>query len=66
MYSFPVADLISNGSDLNNSVDKKDPVVIALKEWIDKEYEGGRQTSLSNHEIEEKIEEFSNGRFCRL
>lgn len=49
-----------------NSVDKKDPVVIALKEWIDKEYEGGRQTSLSNHEIEEKIEELSNGRFCRL
>ena len=50
----------------NESVDKKDPLVIKLKEWIDQEYEGGRQTSLSTHEIEEKIEKFSNGRLCRL
>ena len=44
-------------------VDKKDPIVIALKEWIDAEYENGRQTSLSNHEIESKLEEISNGKF---
>ncbi len=50
----------------NESVDKKDPLVIKIKEWIDEEYEGGRQTSLSTHEIEEKIEKFSNGRLCRL
>ena len=35
----------------------------AMKEWIDKEYEDGRQTTLSTEEIEQKIEEFSNGEF---
>ncbi len=44
-------------------VDKKDPLVLALKEWIDAEYGNGRQTSLSNHEIESKIEELSNGKY---
>ena len=48
------------------AVDKRDPVVIALKAWIDKEYEDGRQTSLSVGELEEKIEELSAGRFVRL
>ncbi|MBR4123869.1 MAG: 2-isopropylmalate synthase [Clostridia bacterium] len=42
-------------------VDKKDPLVIALKEWVDKEYEDGRQTALSNGELEAKIAEFSKG-----
>ena len=48
------------------AIDKKDPLVVAMKEWIDTEYESGRQTALSNGEIEEKIEELSGGRFCRL
>ena len=48
------------------AVDKRDPLVIALKEWIDKEYEGGRQTMLAVGELEEKIEELSGKRFCRL
>ncbi len=48
------------------AVDKRDPLVVSLKEWIDKEYEDGRQTSLSNGEIEEKIEEFSCGKFKKL
>ena len=48
------------------AVDKKDPLVIALKAWIDEEYEGGRQTSLSVPEIEEKIEQLSGNRFQRL
>ena len=47
------------------TVDKRDPVVIALKEWIDKEYEDGRQTSLSNGELEEKIAELAGDRFRR-
>ena len=42
-------------------VDKKDPLVIALKEWVDREYEDGRQTALSNGELETKIAEFSKG-----
>ncbi len=47
-------------------VEKRDPLVVALKEWIDKEYEDGRQTTLAVHEVEEKIEELSAGRFRRL
>ena len=50
----------------SEAVDKRDPLVISLKEWIDKEYEGGRQTSLSTGELEEKIEELSGKRFNRL
>ncbi len=49
----------------DQAVDKRDPVVIALKEWIDKEYEDGRQTSLSNYELEAKIKELSGERFRR-
>ena len=52
--------------DANEAIDKRDPLVVAIKEWIDAEYEGGRQTSLSSHEIEEKIEKLSNGKFRRL
>jgi len=47
-------------------VDKKDKLVVDLKEWIDREYEDGRQTSLSTAELEEKIEELSDKRFKRL
>ncbi len=50
------------GADM---VDKRDPVVVAMKEWIDREYEDGRQTSLSNDELEKKIAEFSRGKLCR-
>ncbi len=50
------------GADM---VDKRDPVVIAMKEWIDCEYEDGRQTMLSNDELEKKIAEFSGGKLCR-
>ncbi len=47
-------------------VDKRSPLVQKVKEWVDREYEDGRQTSLSTEELEEKIEQFSDGRFCRL
>ena len=50
----------------SEAVDKKDPLVAALKEWIDRAYEDGRQTALATHELEEKIEELSGGRFMRL
>lgn len=39
------------------AVDKRSPLVSKLKEWIDKEYESGRTTTLSNSEIEGKIAE---------
>ncbi len=47
----------------DKKLDKKDPLVIAIKGWIDLEYEGGRQTVLSNKELELKIEELAPGRF---
>ncbi len=50
----------------SEKVDKRDPLVVSLKEWIDKEYEDGRQTTLTTSEVEEKIEELSAGRFQRL
>lgn len=48
------------------AVDKRAPLVLALKEWIDAEYAGGRQAALSNHELEQKTEELSGGRLHRL
>ncbi len=50
----------------SEAVDKRDPLVLSLKEWIDREYEDGRQTALSTGELEEKIEELSGKRFLRL
>lgn len=47
-------------------IDKRDPLVQKLKAWIDTEYDGGRQTTLAVHEVEEKIEELSGSRFRRL
>ena len=47
-------------------IEKHDPIVASLKAWIDKEYEDGRQTSLSAAEVEGKLEELSGGRFRRL
>ncbi len=44
-------------------VEKHDPLVVALKEWVDKEYEDGRQTVISNKELEQKIAALAPGRF---
>ena len=44
------------------AVDKRSELVVKMKEWIDREYEDGRQTSLSNDEIEEKVTLFSGGK----
>ena len=46
----------------DDAVDKRSDLVIKMKEWIDKEYEDGRQTSLCNEEIEEKVSLFSGGK----
>ena len=45
---------------------KHDPLVTELKAWIDGLYENGRQTVLSNQELEEKIEELTGGKLARL
>ena len=50
----------------NEKLTKHDELVTALKNWIDGEYEKGRQTSLTTSELEGKIEQLSGGRLCRL
>ena len=50
----------------SEAVSKHDALVVQLKEWIDHEYENGRQTMLTTHELEAKIEELSGGKFSRL
>ena len=47
----------------DDQLSKRDPIVLTLKEWIDKEYEDGRQTALTNKELEAKISELSGGMF---
>jgi isopropylmalate/homocitrate/citramalate synthase len=48
-----------------NAIDKRDPLVVAMKEWVDAEYEGGRQSSLSKNELVEQIEKLAPGRFAK-
>ncbi len=45
------------------AIDKRDPLVVAMKEWVDAEYEGGRQSSMSKNELEEQIEKLSQGKY---
>ena len=40
---------------------KHDPLVTELKEWIDSQYADGRQTTLTIRELEEKISELTHG-----
>ena len=42
---------------------KDNPVVAALKDWVDEMYADGRTTSLSNQEMEDKISELTKGEF---
>jgi len=42
---------------------KADPIVQAMKQWVDSLYEAGRQVMLSNKELESKLEELAPGRF---
>ena len=44
-------------------ISKHDPLVCSLKEWVDRQYEDGRQTVLSNKELEDRIEALAPGRF---
>ena len=45
-------------------VSKHDELVVNMKKWIDEEYEDGRQTILSNKELESMLERLAPGRFC--
>lgn len=48
-----------------DELSKKDPLIVSIKEWIDREYEGGRQTVISHKEMEELIEKFAPGRLVK-
>ena len=48
---------------VSEQVSKQDPVVKALKQWVDDQYEEERQTVMSQKELEEKLEELAPGRF---
>ena len=50
----------------DEEVDKHSGIVVAMKEWIDGQYENGRTASLSTEELEGKIEELSGGKLGRL
>ena len=50
----------------DDKIQKSDDLVHALKDWVDLQYEQGRQTVLSNMELEEKIEELAPGRFQKI
>jgi len=36
-----------------------------MKEWVDAQYEDGRQTAMTDKELEEKIEELAPGKYSR-
>ena len=46
----------------DQALQKNDPLVVALKAWVDSEYEAGRVTMISRDEMAEKIDEFAPGR----
>ena len=46
-----------------NELSKKDPLIISIKEWIDQQYEEGRQTVISHKEMEELIPFRNNAPF---
>jgi isopropylmalate/homocitrate/citramalate synthase len=49
--------------DADCSVQKQDPLVLGLKTWIDREYEDGRQTSITADELLEQVQRLAPGRF---
>ena len=42
---------------VEEKIDKNDSLVTAVKEWVDKEYEGGRVTSITDDELQRVVEE---------
>ena len=54
------------GLEGEKQLDKRSDLVIAMKEWVDSQYEDGRQTAMTDHELEEKINELAPGRYHRI
>lgn len=49
-----------------NAVDKRDPVIIAIKERVDKEYEAGRNTVMGDGELENILKAVNYDEYERL
>ena len=47
-----------------NKIAKDDPLVSGIKAWVDAEYETGRVTMITPHEIEGVVERLAPGRFA--
>ena len=43
------------GLEGDAKLDKRAPLVVSMKEWVDAQYEEGRQTAMTDKELEEKI-----------
>ena len=44
------------------ALDKRDPLIQAMKDWIDAEYEDGRQTVMTDHELDNMVRKLSSAR----
>ena len=51
------------GLEGDRMLDKHDPIVEAMKAWVDQEYEGGRVTVMADKELENKLAQLSPERF---
>ena len=51
------------GLEGDKALSKRDPLVIAMKDWIDREYEDGRQTVMTDKELDDMIQELAPGRY---
>ena len=47
-------------------IDKRDPLIVSMKTWIDQEYEDERQTAMTDKELHEMVEQLAPGRFRRI
>ena len=50
----------------DDEIQKHDPVVEMMKNWIDQEYEDGRQTVMTDKELDAMIERLAPGRFKKV
>ena len=50
----------------DKKLDKHSELVTAMKQWVDLQYEEGRQTAMTDHELEQKIEELAPGCYQRV
>jgi isopropylmalate/homocitrate/citramalate synthase len=51
------------GLEGENAVTKRDELVVKMKELIDAEYEDGRQTVMTDRELDEMIQTLAPGRY---